>query len=114
MFQKAEIALRRAGGEIRHGLHRSVSSDGSQAFPGQTRERINLLRRVNLAGFGLEREREIVPDLGWREHRWRRPDPKTAMDGTTAAAWHGGQRLRDGAAQLESQPSHRKSGKWLS
>ena len=94
--------MRHAWSGIRHGFHRPIACDVRQILPNQSGKGINVLRSVSFAWLGLERENEVVADFGGRENSGRRPNPKAALNGETAAAWHGGEWLGNRAAQLKT------------
>jgi X-X-X-Leu-X-X-Gly heptad repeat protein len=94
--------LRDAGGKVRHRFDRAIARDARQALPVLRWQRISILHGVSVPWIGLEGDDEIIPGLGRREERRRRPDPKAALDGEPRAARDGSQRLGDGAAQLKT------------
>ena len=94
-------SLRNAGRGIRHRFHRAIARNARQALPVQWSQRVRVLHYVVVPRIGLERDDEVVPDLGRRKERRRRPDPKATLNGKAGAARHGGQRLGDGATQLK-------------
>ena len=94
--------MRDARRGIRHSLHRAVARNTRQALPVRRRQRVRVLHGVGIPRIGLERDNEIVPGLGWREERRRRPDPKAALNRKLRAGGHGGEGLGDGAAQLKA------------
>ena len=95
-------SLRDTGRGIGHGNHRAVAGDVGQGLPVWTGKGIGVAHRVRLAEFALYRNHKSAVHGGWRKEDGRGTNPKTALDGEPGAAGHGGQRLGDGAYQLEA------------
>ena len=102
LLNEPVIPLGDAGCGVRYRFHRAIARNARQVVPDWRGERVRVLHRVGVPQIGLERDDEVIADLGRRKERRRRPDPKAPANGKPAAAWHGGERLGDGAAQLET------------
>lgn len=101
MLDEAEKSASDAGCGIGHGDHRAVARDVGESLPALAGKGIGVADNVIFAGFTLNRNHEVAVHGGWRKEDGRGTNPKAALDGKSRAARHGGQRLRDGAAQLK-------------
>ena len=95
-------SLRDAGCRIGDGDHRAVAGDVCQGLPAWAGEGIGVAHSVSLAEFTLDRDHKVAVHGGWRKEDWRGTNPKAALNGKAGAAWYGGERLGDGAGQLET------------
>ena len=103
LFNEPIKSLRYVGRGIGHGNYRAIAGDVCKGLPARVREGIGVAQGVILAEFALNRDQKVAVHGGWRKEDGRRTNPKTALDGKARAAWHGGQWLGDGAAQLKAR-----------
>ena len=102
LLNETEKSAGHAGGGIGHGNHGAIAGDVCQGLPAWAGEGIGVAHSVRLAEFALNRDYEVAIHGGWCKEDWRGTNPKAALNGKAGAAWYGGERLGDGAGQLET------------
>ena len=103
MLDEPVKSLCHAGRGICHGNNRAIAGDVGQGLPAWAGEGIGIAHGVSLAQITLNRDQKVAVHGSWRKEDGRGTNPKTALDGKARAAWHGGKRLGDGAAQLKAR-----------
>ena len=102
MLNEPEKSAGDTGRGISHGNYRAIAGDVRQGLPAWAGEGIGVAHSVSLAEFTLDRDHKVAVHGGWRKEDWRGTNPKAALNGKAGAAWYGGERLGDGAGQLET------------